>query len=506
MPMTHAEKTQENIIKRPPVVAIMGHVDHGKSTLLDYIRKTNIVAGEAGGITQHLSAYEVDIDGEKITFIDTPGHAAFDNMRDRSGAVADIAILIISAEDGVKQQTKHAIEVIQKHHIPFLVAINKIDKPNADPEKVKMDLLEAGIYLEGYGGDVPYVAISAKKGTGVDELLQTILLLAEMEEIKGDLSKRAHGFVIESERDSKKGITATLIIKDGEITKGQFVVVEDSMVPTRMLANFKGKAIESAHFSSPIKLSGFDAIPRVGGLFETYDTKKEAMQAVNEYRQLKEELKERAKLIPEVPEGVALIPIILKTDVAGTAEAIEEEIKKKTDERVIFKIIKAETGNISESDIQLALTDERTVILGFHTQEDPHLKNINGYENVSLAIFDVIYELSEWLDKLYEERKIKREVKKTLGKLRILKIFSQQKQKILLGGEVIEGVLSVGDEFYIPEQEDGHFSYGRIMGIQEGKQERKKVEGVGTQCGMMIETKGEIHEGDILEAFVREWE
>ena len=498
--------TQENIIKRPPVVAIMGHVDHGKSTLLDYIRKSNIVAGEAGGITQHISAYEVDIDGEKITFIDTPGHAAFDNMRDRSGAVADIAILIISAEDGVKQQTKHAIEVIQKHDIPFIVAINKIDKPNADQEKVKMDLLEAGIYLEGYGGDVPYVAISAKKGTNVDELLQTILLLAEMEEMKGDLSKNAHGFVIESERDPKKGITATLIIKDGSITKGQFVVVEDSMAPTRMLANFKGKAIEEAHFSSPIKLSGFDSIPRVGGRFETYDTKKEAMEAVEEYRRLKEELKEHADLIPEVPEGVALVPIILKTDVAGTAEAIEQEIKKKTDDRVIFKIIKAETGSISESDIQLALTDERTVILGFHTQEDLHLKNINGYDQVTIAIFDIIYELNEWLDKLYEERKIKREVKKPLGTLRVLKVFSRQKQRTLIGGEVVDGILSVGDEFRILERGEEEYTYGRIVGIQEGKQDRTKVEGKGTQCGMMVETKGEIHEGELLEAFVREWE
>ncbi len=497
-------KKNENKIERPPVVAIMGHVDHGKSTLLDYIQKTNIVENESGGITQHLSAYEVEFDdGKKITFIDTPGHAAFDAMRDRSGALADIAILIISAEDGIKEQTKHAIQVIKKYKIPFIVAINKIDKENANPEKVKTDLLEEEIYLEGFGGDVPYAEISAKTGKGVDELLQLILLLAEMEEMKGDLNKNASGFVVESTRDPKKGISATLIIKDGTIKKGQFIVVEDSMSSTRMLRDFKGKNIDSARFSSPVQISGFDRMPVVGTRFETYDTKKEAQKVSEEFKRMKDEIAEKKQLIPEVPEDVALIPIILKTDVVGTADAIEKEILKKSDERVIFKIIRSEAGNINESDIKLALTDSRTVIIGFHTNEDIHLKNVSGYAQVQIHLFDVIYHLSEWLDILYEERRIKQEVRVPHGKLKVLKLFSRKKTQTLLGGEIQEGTIYLNDEFIIFRKEE-EIGFGKILGLQEGKMNREKVEGKGTQCGILAESKEEIKEGDLIQVFTRE--
>jgi translation initiation factor IF-2 len=261
--------------KRSPVVAIMGHVDHGKSTLLDYIRSTNVVDGEAGGITQHISTYEVTLDnGDRITFLDTPGHAAFDNMRHRGGTIADIAILIVSAEDGVKMQTKHAIEVIKKNDIPYLVAINKIDKPNANPEKVKTDLLEEGIYVEGYGGNVPFSLISAKAGTGIDDLLESLVLIAEMEEMTGDHDILASGYVVESHQDPKEGVSATMVIKNGSIKKGQFVVVDDSITPTRMLRDFAGKDIDEAYFSSPIQLVGFNKVPPVGSRFETFNKKK----------------------------------------------------------------------------------------------------------------------------------------------------------------------------------------------------------------------------------------
>ncbi|MCA9353149.1 GTP-binding protein, partial [Patescibacteria group bacterium] len=268
---------KEKTIERSPVVAIMGHVDHGKSSLLDYIRKSNVVEGEAGGITQHIGTYEVTFDdGKRITFLDTPGHAAFDNMRHRGGSIADIAILIVSAEDSVKTQTKHAIEVIKKNDIPFLVAINKIDRPAANPDKVKTDLLEEGVYVEGYGGDIPCNLISAKAGTGVDDLLESLILLADMQEMTGDLNKLATGYVVESHRDPKEGISATLVIKNGALKKGQFVVVEDSITPTRMLRDFSGQNIEDAHFSSPIQLVGFDKMPTVGSRFATFETKKDA--------------------------------------------------------------------------------------------------------------------------------------------------------------------------------------------------------------------------------------
>lgn len=495
--------TTQNKIERSPVVAIMGHVDHGKSTLLDYIRSTNIVDGEAGGITQHISTYEVSMpDGKRITFLDTPGHAAFDQMRHRGGAVADIAILIVSAEDGVKMQTKHAIGVINKNKIPYIVAINKIDKPNANIEKVKSDLLEAGVYVEGYGGNVPVCPISAKAGTGIDELLQTLLLVAEMEEMTGDMDKLATGFVIESHRDPQQGISATLVVKNGSISRGQFVVVEDTITPTRMLRDFTGNNIETAYFSTPIQLVGFNNMPSVGSTFTTFESKKDAEQAIAEFKEIKEELQERGAML-QIPDGVALIPVILKTDVAGTGEAISGEIEKLTTDDVIFKIIKCETGAINESDVKLALADENSIVIGFHVDQDAAIKNINDYETVDINSFDIIYKLTEWLEELYEIRRIKKEVETTQGKIKILKAFSRQKTKAVIGGEMIEGIISTGESFKIHRQ--GEFvGRGIITGLQQGKTETSQIRDTGTQCGILTDSKAEINEGDVLETYIKE--
>lgn len=494
------QKTNE----RSPVVAIMGHVDHGKSTLLDYIRKTNIVDGEAGGITQHISTYEVHLENNKrITFLDTPGHAAFDEMRHRGGAVADIAILIVSAEDSVKMQTKHAISVIQKNKIPFIVAINKIDRPEANIEKVKIDLLEHGIYVEGYGGDVPVCPISAKTGVGVDDLLQTLLLVAEMEEMTGNPKKLATGFVIESHRDSKQGISATLVIKNGSIEKGQFVVVEDTITPTRMLQDFAGNPIDSAYFSSPIQLVGFNNMPKVGSTFSTFTSKKEAEQAILEFKDIQTELEERRGVVT-IPDGVALVPIILKTDVAGTGEAIAGEIEKLTTDDVIFKIIKRETGNINESDIKLSLSDTSTIIIGFHVDQDNAIKLMNDYETVTIKTFDIIYKLTEWLQELYEERRIKKSVDIIQGSIKILKSFSRQKTKAVIGGEIIDGSIAIGEYFKIIRKDMGEVGNGIITGLQQGKSETSRVSEKGTQCGVMTDSKVEIIEGDILETFKTE--
>lgn len=493
----------QKIIERSPVVAVMGHVDHGKSTLLDYIRKTNIVDGEAGGITQHISTYEVSLDnGKRITFLDTPGHAAFDQMRHRGGAVADIAILIISAEDSVKTQTKHAIEVINKNKIPFIVAINKIDKPNADVQKAKSDLLEAGIYVEGFGGDVPVCEISAKVGTGIDNLLETLLLVAEMEEMTGDTEKLATGFVIESHRDPKQGIMATMVIKNGSIAKGQFVVVDDTITPTRMLRDFNGKPIDSAYLSTPIQLCGFNNMPAVGSTFTTFESKKDAEQAIAEFKEIKAELEGRTGIL-NVPHGVALIPIIVKTDVAGTGEAIVDEIEKLTTEDVIFKVIKSETGSINETDIKLALCNDDTVIIGFHVDQDKAIKLINDFETVTIEQFDIIYKLTEWLEELYEKRRIKKEVETMQGRIRILKAFSRQKTKAVIGGEILEGGVAVNEEFKILRKKE-LVGRGIITGLQAGKMETKRVLGDGTQCGVMTDSKVEILEGDVLETFIKE--
>ena len=272
---------QKNAVERPPVVAVMGHIDHGKSTLLDYIRKTNIVDKEAGGITQHISAYEVihkDENGKdkKITFLDTPGHEAFSKMRERGAKIADIAILVVSAEDGVKPQTVEAYKAIAESNTPFVVAINKIDKAGADIERTKMNLAENEIYLENYGGKVPFAPISAKTGDGIDNLLSLILILAELENFEGDAKENASGFVLESNMDSKRGIQATLIVKNGTLKKGMYVVSEDSICSTRIIENFLGKIISEASYSSPIRLIGFDKMPKAGSIFKAFENKKDA--------------------------------------------------------------------------------------------------------------------------------------------------------------------------------------------------------------------------------------
>ncbi|MCK5591056.1 MAG: GTP-binding protein, partial [Candidatus Pacebacteria bacterium] len=274
--------TQDNTtVERPPIIVIMGHIDHGKSALLDYIRKSNVVEGEAGGITQHTSAYEVEHttkegDIKKITFLDTPGHEAFSDMRSRGAVVADIAILVVSAEDGVKTQTLEALRAIKDADIPYIIAINKIDKPGADIEKTKNSLSENEIYIEGYGGDIPVQPISAKTGEGIPEILDMMLLVAEMAELKGETGKRAEGIVIESKVDPQKGISATLVITNGKLERGMYVVAEDVVAPVRIFENFSGKTINEAQFSSPVTIIGWNKIPSVGSSFVSFSKKKDA--------------------------------------------------------------------------------------------------------------------------------------------------------------------------------------------------------------------------------------
>ncbi len=322
---------KEKIEERPPVIVVMGHVDHGKSTLLDYIRKTNIVEKEAGGITQCISAYQVSVKDEEnsknrlLTFLDTPGHEAFSKMRERGAQVADIAILVISAEDGVKAQTVEAYQTIKESNIPFIVAINKIDRPNANIERTKNDLAEKEIYLEGMGGDTPFVPISAKEGTGIKDLLNLIMLMADMQELVGNRNTAASGVVIETNQDPKRGIGATCIIKNGTLKTGMFVVSGESLATTRIFENCLSLPVKEASFSAPIKLIGFNSLPEVGNTFNSFYTKKEAESFIKEAEKLN--LKTNSALIFSHNEGQVVIPIIIKADTMGSIEAIEKEIE-----------------------------------------------------------------------------------------------------------------------------------------------------------------------------------
>ncbi|HEX8994054.1 MAG TPA: translation initiation factor IF-2, partial [Candidatus Paceibacterota bacterium] len=389
---------------RPPIVAIMGHIDHGKSTLLDYIRKTQVVAGEAGGITQHLSAYEITIpyQGSKgteqrsITFLDTPGHAAFTGMRERGAVAADIAILVVSAEDGVKAQTIEALNTIRAAKIPFIVAINKIDRPGANIERTKLTLAEQEVLVEGFGGTTPVVAVSALQGTGVPELLETILLVADLEGLTADPSKTATGLVIESHLDQKRGIAATIIVKDGTLKKGQFVVAGIALTTTRIMEDFRGKTIETAGPSTPVQLVGFDELPGVGTEIKVFEKKRDAEDFVCQYRiECARDRGNDADRSGDADEKV--VPIIVKTDVFGTEEAIEKEFSKIAVEGLRLKLIAKGIGPISENDIRMAQSDKDTIIIGFNVGMDARAKLANETVGANVQLFDVIYRLIEWL-------------------------------------------------------------------------------------------------------------
>lgn len=503
MTKTHTQ----SLVPRPPIVVVMGHIDHGKSSLLDYIRKTNIVEKEAGGITQHLSAYEVHHEGKnaqeanRITFLDTPGHHAFSKMRARGAHIADVAILVVSAEDGVKEQTKEALAAIKEADIPYIVAINKIDKPNANIERTKQNLAENEIYLEGFGGDVPFVPISAKVGTGIPELLDMMLLVAEMENLLGDASLPAEGIVVESHVDTKRGTSATLIITNGTLRKGMFILAEESIAPVRAIENFLGKQVPEATFSSPIQITGFDALPRVGATFRAYATKKEAeaVQSTLLAEQAKEKKKVAARIIP-LADGSVTIPLIIKTDVAGTLEAIEKELGKMERERVAIKIIATGIGAVGENDAKLASSTAGAIIVGFHTKVERAATDIAERFGVTVKTFDVIYELLEWIEAELTRRTPRFLSEEIVGSAKVLKTFSAMKHKQVIGGKVTKGELKLDAQVRILRR-DTEIGRGKIIELQQSKIAAKKVE-EGNECGMMVESKIEIAPGDALEAFV----
>lgn len=495
---------KEKPAERAPVIAVMGHIDHGKSTLLDYIRKTNVVEKEAGGITQHISAYEVihetkDHAKKSITFLDTPGHAAFQAMRSRGATVADIAVLVVSAEDGVKPQTIEARRAIEEAKIPYVVAITKIDKPNANSERAKSSLIENEIYVEGYGGDIPIVELSAKSGVGVPELLDMLLLVAELQGLTGDSSKPGEGIVIESSLDKKKGTGATLIIKDGSLEQGMFVVAGGSVAPVRIMEDFLGKPIKKAGFSSPVRIIGFDVLPPVGTWFKAVTTKKEA-EVLAQEEQTKEPMRAGAREVPE--DGIA-IPIIVKADVLGSLEAVIGELMKLETEKVKIDIVQRGVGAITENDVKLASASANTIILGFNVKLEPGARDLGERMNVPIELFDIIYKLSERLTVIVEERTPRNEVEVVKGTLKVLKTFSTVGRKQVLGGRVITGAISVHDQVRIMRREL-EIGRGKIVNLQQSKMDTNSVTEEG-ECGMQIQLKsGEAAPGDMIESVTRE--
>ena len=494
--MAKKKATKSNTIKRPPVVVIMGHIDHGKSTLLDYIRSANVVDGEAGGITQHLSAYAVDHKTKegaegKITFLDTPGHAAFQEMRLRGADVADIAILIVSAEDGVKPQTLEALKSIQAADIPFIVAINKIDKSGADIPKTQASLVENEIYIEGMGGDIPWIGISAKSGEGIDDLLDLVVLAADLAELTGDTGSSATGTVIEGFMDKKRGNTATLIIKNGTLSGGSFVVSGTSYAPVRIMENFLGKTIKEATLSEPVGIVGFNEIPEAGAEFSVVATKKEAEKLVTErLNRPKEEKFERTSL--------PIVPIMIKADVLGTIDAIKYELDKFESDRVAIRVIEASVGDITAADVQNVSATEDAIIVGFNVKADRAATELAERLEVEIDSFSIIYELSEWLNTALKNRTPKKEEEVTTGKAKILVYFSTQKNTHVLGGRLDEGTIKKGQGIRILRR-DIEVGKGKLTNLQHAKQDVDSVS--DGEFGMEIESKTTLAPGDYIEGF-----
>jgi len=496
------EIKKDNLIERPPIVAVLGHIDHGKTTLLDHIRKSNVVAGESGSITQHIGAYEITHAGKKITFIDTPGHEAFDKMRSRGAKVADVGILVVAADEGLKPQTKEAIKHIQDAGLEMIVAINKIDKPEANPQKVKMQLAEEGILLEGFGGTVSNQEISAKSGKGMDELLDLIALTAELHELKGDSKKEGEGVVIEAKTDTKTGTVATLLIKNGVVKTGDFIVAGTATGKIKKMEDDKGVILKEATFSSPISVIGFDTIPAVGDEFHVVGSKKEAE---NLARLAKETSALGVKSQDQSKEGKKLFNVLLKADVAGTKEALENMVEEANFEEVAANITKADVGDITENDIKFAKSTG-SQIAGFKVKASGSIKKLAEQNEVKIITGNVIYEVIENIKKEMASLLSPEIQKNQIGKLQILAIFKQDKTKMIVGGKIIDGKIKRRAKADVKRGGEELMS-GSIVQLQHNKEDVAEVT-QGKECGIAFQpkdsTEHKIEVGDILEIYEEE--
>ena len=492
--MTREKENLDEEISRPPVVVILGHVDHGKSSILEAIKDLKITEKESGGITQHIGAYEIEKDGKKITFIDTPGHEAFSSMRARGTKVADIVVLVVAADEGVKTQTKEAINLIRKSGIPIVVAINKIDKPQAQIEKVKRELGENEILVESLGGKIPSVELSAKTGQGIERLLDMILLVAEMEGLKTDISGSGEGTIIEAYLDEKKGPIATLILEKGTLREQQIVGTSSTWGKIKNLVDFQGFPIKSAKPSQPVSILGFEKTPRVGDKFKVYANVDQAIGKI-------EKKEKKISSVLFIEEGKKVLNIILKTDVLGSLEAIEDILKNIPQEKVILRILKSEVGNIQEVDIKLA-ESSKAQIFGFRIKVDPSGLNLLRQRKVKVKIFEIIYELVQGVRRAMEKILEPEILRKDLGEIEISNLFSKRKNRQTIGGRVIEGFMEKGKKCEILRGEEV-IGQGKIINLQ---QNRKDIERAikGSECGILFETEIKIEQGDVLKIYEEE--
>ena len=485
-------------VTRPPVVVVVGHIDHGKTTLLDYVRSTKVAERESGGITQAIGAYQAEHHGKKITFIDTPGHEAFSAMRSRGAHVADIAILVVAADEGVKPQTEEGIKIIQNQELPFAVAITKTDKPNADPNRVKQELAERNVLVEGYGGTVPAVALSAKTGEGVDQLLETVLLLAELEELSAVPAEVGEGVVIESHLDSKRGNAATLLVENGTVRRGEFIAIGDQVAPVRIFENFLGQPIDTAGPAEPVRIVGFAHIPSLGERFVTAARREDAERAL-----LAAGAAPPAAGGPPSPVGPrTVVNIILTADVLGSQEAIEAALTGLKSEELGSRILKRGVGDVTETDVKLAAASKSTFIAAFRVKVPPQVRELALRSGVTIVSADIIYELIDGMKSAMlaiapaEVRRV------DLGQAKILALFKEDRGKQIVGGRVEQGLIRKGARFDLTRNRMT-IGAGRIIQLQASRQDVEEV-GEGQEFGILAESDPSLAVGDGLSVFTEE--
>ena len=502
------EEDESLLVSRPPVVCVMGHVDHGKTSLLDCIRNTHVTDREAGGITQHIGAYVVTINGQKITFLDTPGHEAFTAMRMRGANATDIAILVVAADDGVMPQTIEAINHAKAAGVEIIVAINKIDKPSANVERVKQELSEYELIPEDWGGSTIFVPVSAHTGEGIDTLLEMILLTAEVEELKANPKRRARGLVIEAELDKGKGPVATILVQKGTLKVGDSIAAGACSGKVRAMMDDKGKRVKEAGPSTPVEILGLSDVPNAGEILVATENDKEAKSFAATFvsenkNRLLEETKAKMSLddlFSQIQAGnLKELPIIVKADVQGSVEAVKQSLVKLSNEEVVVKVIHGGVGAITESDVSLA-SASNAIIIGFNVRPDATAKTIADQEGVDVRLYKVIYQAIEdveaamkgMLDPVYEE--------KVIGHVEVRQTFKASGVGTIAGGYVLDGIFQRNCKVRITRGEEQIYE-GNLASLKRFKDDVKEVK-AGYECGLVFEDFNDIQEEDKVEAYI----
>jgi len=503
-----AGEDETNLINRPPVVTILGHVDHGKTSLLDAIRQTDVAAGEAGGITQHIGAYQVEKKGRSITFLDTPGHAAFTQMRARGAQGADIVVLVVAADDGVMPQTREAIAHAKAARVPIMVALNKIDKANANPEHVKQQLAEQELVPDDWGGNTMVVPVSAKQKQGIDDLLEGILLVADNTSIKANPNGKVIGTVIEAELDKSRGVMATLLVQNGTLQSGDIVVAGTAHGRLRALSDYKGKPVKKAGPSTPVAVMGLSDVPSAGDLFEVVESEKEARLIVAERAALaKSQAQARKKvsledLFANVQAGEAKeLNLIVKADVQGSLDPIVSELNKLGQGEIGIKVLYSEAGNIGENDVMLA-SASNAIIIGFNVQADVSARRVAEKEGVDIRLYEIIYRMTEDIEKALSGMLEPVTKEKVIGRAQVLAVFTASKFGKVAGCRVTDGELRRNAKVRLYRGTDIVYE-GDMGSLRHEKDDVREVK-QGYECGVGFKSFNDIQAGDQLVCYVVE--